>query len=102
MDDSVAPREGRVSRNFDPKSCLHSYLVAPREGRVSRNCMEPAPRAPGAVAPREGRVSRNFVIQRVLILSGCVAPREGRVSRNYGCYGDFCGSDGRAPRGACE
>ena len=35
--DTVAPREGRVSRNLEQR--LHGTIdyVAPREGRVSRN-----------------------------------------------------------------
>ena len=34
---AVAPREGRVSRNFKNQAYHRSFFVAPREGRVSRN-----------------------------------------------------------------
>ena len=34
---TVAPREGRVSRNDKGARQLEQKLVAPREGRVSRN-----------------------------------------------------------------
>ena len=33
----VAPREGRVSRNYNDGLSLYRNQVAPREGRVSRN-----------------------------------------------------------------
>ena len=34
---SVAPREGRVSRNYATPNNGRYRMVAPREGRVSRN-----------------------------------------------------------------
>ena len=37
----VAPREGRVSRNFSINSVQNRQHVAPREGRVSRNDSKP-------------------------------------------------------------
>ena len=55
----VAPREGRVSRNYKAKGQFHDSPVAPREGRVSRNPPLAAPSERPKVAPREGRVSRN-------------------------------------------
>ena len=57
----VAPREGRVSRNYHSDRRLKSSaIVAPREGRVSRNLNSLTLTRVCQVAPREGRVSRNF------------------------------------------
>ena len=57
---SVAPREGRVSRNFDGwMAGGMECAVAPREGRVSRNIEAEGYNCKIIVAPREGRVSRN-------------------------------------------
>ena len=38
---AVAPREGRVSRNYNRLSHFPRTYVAPREGRVSRNLPVP-------------------------------------------------------------
>ena len=37
IEEIVAPREGRVSRNYDYNADVETKRVAPREGRVSRN-----------------------------------------------------------------
>ena len=58
--ESVAPREGRVSRNINPNDQDAMNLVAPREGRVSRNSKPNLGLLLADVAPREGRVSRNI------------------------------------------
>ena len=55
----VAPRKGRVSRNFIKFLSSKSKSVAPRKGRVSRNASGMAPVTTVDVAPRKGRVSRN-------------------------------------------
>ena len=98
----VAPREGRVSRNFIRADLSGTDIgVAPREGRVSRNvkCHLSSPAAP--VAPREGRVSRNSSLLNSVLLV-LVAPREGRVSRNHQDRAIGQCNRRRAPRGACE
>ena len=59
---TVAPREGRVSRNDKGARQLEQKLVAPREGRVSRNDLASFYNISQDVAPREGRVSRKFYI----------------------------------------
>ena len=76
-----------------------SHAVAPREGRVSRNWCVVDGICHLLVAPREGRVSRNlYRVQRITILS--VAPREGRVSRNAEwAPGTAKGSASRPARG---
>ena len=57
---TVAPREGRVSRNGQGTHRTGRLPnVAPREGRVSRNDRGRRRRNNAGVAPREGRVSRN-------------------------------------------
>ena len=76
---SVAPREGRVSRNGDIIDGTGGDQVAPREGRVSRNSFRQYPKRTPLVAPREGRVSRNG--------------KGGTTKKDTGS---------RAPRGACE
>ena len=76
---SVAPREGRVSRNKPVIWSIWVTVVAPREGRVSRNARLNAQREAEKVAPREGRVSRN-------------ASQADMLAEDWG----------RAPRGACE
>ena len=51
---------GRVSRNIlTSLDQFPGVVVAPRMGRVSRNFRQPAQLAQERVAPRMGRVSRN-------------------------------------------
>ena len=73
-----------MSRNLKllMKKLIHDNTVAPREGRVSRNEKEVGDLLWFIVAPREGRVSRNVELLTVPTLYVSVAPREGRVSRN--------------------
>ena len=75
--------------------------VAPREGRVSRNFCNFKTVVINVVAPREGRVSRNSALLSCL-KGNNVAPREGRVSRNLDSCAVLTVQVGRAPRGACE
>ena len=91
-----------MSRNEIMPQHVRFFSVAPREGRVSRNRGAVPGSLPVIVAPREGRVSRNRIIISLYSAAEFVAPREGRVSRNVK-IADFSGNHtGRAPRGACE
>ena len=78
----VAPREGRVSRNWQWDYGQKLRIVAPREGRVSRNQEEVREASETAVAPRKGRVSRNlrFILARYL---DRVASYEELVNKNF-------------------
>ena len=82
MDQHIAPREGRVSRNRITQGPDIMDAIAPREGRVSRNQTADILRYSTFIAPREGRVSRNTGKVITTITAVKIAPREGRVSRN--------------------
>ena len=51
-----------MSRNISDLVPMARPTVAPREGRVSRNYFREGSSTLGNVAPREGRVSRNITV----------------------------------------
>ena len=91
-----------MSRNEIMPQHVRFFSVAPREGRVSRNRGAVPGSLPVIVAPREGRVSRNRIIISLYSAAEFVAPREGRVSRNVVNFNSQAVVKCRAPRGACE
>ena len=67
-----------MSRNHVGLHVFFAFFVAPREGRVSRNFLNGSfERQLQRVAPREGRVSRNSVATNILTTTFLSRPARG-------------------------